>query len=102
MIGDADTEDTTARASASGGLTLRDRLAMRRTALAGERTVLAYARTAIMLVASGVTLLKLGPSGPVDITLASAAITAGFGVAIAAWRRAVSTRRALHAEAANG
>ena len=45
-------------------LSLRDLLAIDRTAMANERTFLAYARTAIMLVATGVTLIKLFPTSP--------------------------------------
>lgn len=40
-------------------LTLRDRLAIERTALSNERTLLSYVRTMIGLVAIGGTLLKL-------------------------------------------
>ena len=39
-------------------LTLRDRLALDRTALANERTLLAYVRTALALLAGGVALLQ--------------------------------------------
>ncbi len=68
-------------------LTLRDRLALRRTALANERTLLAYARTALMLVASGVTLLKLSPDNAGERGLALLAIAAGAMLgAIGAWR----------------
>ncbi len=47
-------------------LSLRDLLAIDRTALANERTFLAYARTAIMLVATAVTLLKLFPDNEIS------------------------------------
>ncbi len=60
--------------------TLRDRLALRRTALANERTLLAYARTALMLVASGATLWRLQPLGALDRGLGAAAIAIGVVV----------------------
>ena len=46
-------------------LSLRDLLAIDRTAMANERTFLAYARTAIMLVATAVTLVKLFPDSQI-------------------------------------
>lgn len=57
--------------------TLRDRLAVRRTALANERTLLAYARTALMLVASGATLWRLEPFTEADRWLGVVTIIAG-------------------------
>ncbi|TWU00670.1 hypothetical protein Pla108_16220 [Botrimarina colliarenosi] len=60
----------------------RDRLAVTRTKLANERTLLAYIRTAVMLVASGATLWRLQPTGPIDRTLG--AVTMGVGLAVLA------------------
>jgi putative membrane protein len=57
---------------------IRDRLAVVRTKLANERTLLAYLRTALMLVASGVTLWRLQPTGDIDRTIGFIAIAAGL------------------------
>lgn len=76
-------------------LTLRDRLAMKRTALANERTLLAYARTAMMLVASGATLWKLAPFSAGDRWLGAIAIGAGVVVLAVGTVRFVRTQKGI-------
>lgn len=63
-------------------LTLRDHLAMERTSLASERTLLAYARTAILLAGSGLTLIKLQPTGSLDHLLAGGLLLAAIIVSL--------------------
>lgn len=75
--------------------TLRDRLAVQRTALANERTLLAYARTALMLVASGATLWKLAPFSASDRWIGAAAIGAGVLVLAIGIGRFTARRRGL-------
>lgn len=75
--------------------TLRDRLAVRRTALANERTLLAYARTALMLVASGATLWRLEPFSDADRWLGSAVIGMGVLVLAIGMRRFLGTRNGI-------
>lgn len=58
----------------------RDRLAVVRTKLANERTLLAYLRTALMLVAAGVTLWRMHPTGDLDRTIGFGAVAAGLVV----------------------
>lgn len=79
-------------------LTLRDRLALRRTALANERTLLAYGRTALMLVASGATLWRYQPLGPADRGLGALAIVAGLVFAFVGGRRFLRIQREMNAE----
>lgn len=78
--------------------TLRDRLAVRRTALANERTLLAYARTALMLVASGATLWRLQPFTEADRWLGVIAIIAGVLLLAIGASRFSRTCRGLDAE----
>jgi putative membrane protein len=63
--------------------TLRDDLALQRTALANERTLLAYLRTALMLIAGGGTAIKLfgNPAAVVSgwLLIALGVATAVFG-----------------------
>lgn len=72
--------------------TLRDRLAVRRTALANERTLLAYVRTSVMLLASGATLWRLEPLSGGDRVLGAIAGVAGLLVALAGAIRFVKHR----------
>jgi putative membrane protein len=58
----------------------RDRLAVVRTKLANERTLLAYLRTALMLVAAGVTLWRVQPTGDLDHAIGFGAVAAGLVV----------------------
>lgn len=78
--------------------TLRDRLALRRTALANERTLLAYGRTALMLVASGATLWRYQPLGPADRGLGVLVVVAGVVVVMVGVRRFVRIQSAMNAE----
>lgn len=50
--------EATEREGGERGMTLRDKLAIDRTALANERTLLAYARTGLALMIVGGSLLK--------------------------------------------
>ncbi len=78
----SDTESQDKTSNEGVPLTLRDHLAMERTSLASERTLLAYARTAILLAGSGLTLIKLEPSGRFDQLLAGSLLVAALVVSI--------------------
>ncbi|MEO0529087.1 MAG: DUF202 domain-containing protein [Planctomycetota bacterium] len=78
--------------------TLRDRLALRRTALANERTLLAYGRTALMLLASGATLWRYEPLGAGDRVLGAIVVFAGVTITIVGVRRFLQVRAKLDAE----
>lgn len=69
--------------------TLRDHLAVQRTALANERTFLAFIRTAIALVAAGASSIHFLEGTAVDV-LGWAFVAAGvvvFGIGLGRYRR---------------
>lgn len=85
-------------------LTLRDGLAIDRTALANERTLLAYVRTALALIILGATLIdffdQMGYQivGAISFVLGLSTLVLGAVRFLRVRRRLAQAQAALHAD----
>ena len=81
------------RGFAQARATLRDQLAVDRTAMANERTLLAYSRTALALIATGVGCIKFFDAVVLSVAgwalIGLGLVAAGFGT----WRTVRLARR---------